>query len=80
MVIKVQLDGRKPYGTVLVFFESANGIVCFISVYKVIHSRFFCHKASLTRVAHNVPVEPSEEFIVCELGNIVTKVTQLGDC
>ena len=70
--------GRKHFGRINVFCTLENRVLCFVSVLKVVHSKFFFHKASLIRLKHIIPVEPTEEIICCDVHDIKRKLIQVG--
>jgi len=77
--VEIKCGGRKMYGRISVFCKSGNSVFCIVSVFNVNHTKFFFHRTTMTRVRHIIPVIDSGTFVVCEAGNIVQKLIQVGD-
>ena len=72
-------NGKKKFGRIVVFCASDETVLCLISVFRVIHSKFFFHKAALVRVKHIIPVEDTNEIVACYVKDVVQKLIQVGN-
>ncbi|KAE8740268.1 hypothetical protein FOCC_FOCC014229 [Frankliniella occidentalis] len=76
--VEVKCGGRKIYGRIAAFCKSDQSIYCIITVYNIDHSKFFFHRATMTRLVHIIPAAATEEIIVCGARDIIQKLIQVG--